>query len=800
VKRFLSAVWRDRGLAFKLILLLFLSNALIFFLIFSFNFTAARGELEQSAEANARNLAAATANRIESLLRGVETVPETLAIMLETSPMNVRDLEDRLRLLVSQNSDIYGMTVSFDPYAFTPSSLYYAPYASKPKGEGESQLTYLGSQSYQYFYLDWFQIPKLVGLPLWSEPFYDEGGGGIIMATYSVPFYTLEDGNRRFQGVVTADISLAKLSQFVAAIKIYQSGYGFLISQNGTFITNPQATLVMNESLFSVAESQGDDNLRQIGRAMIHGESGFVSVSQGADARPSWLAYSPLPSSGWSLGVIFPQDELMAGVANLNRIVLGLVVIGFIVLFLAILFIAKSVARPIVALAAASRAVARGELDAPLPLSMGEDEVGQLTNSFFSMQKSLRQYIRDLKETTAAKERIESELKIAARIQMDMVPVVFPDSPHYRLCASMKPAREVGGDLYDFNQTDEQHLYILIGDVSGKGVPASLMMATTVALFRAFSAEGGPPEQVMTRLNEALAARNESMLFVTAFCGLLDLGNGMMKFCSAGHNPPFLLRHEGPLERIETPVNLMLAVQEGITFRGGKVFLAPGESLFTYTDGVTEAMGVGPSPELYGEERLIEVLQGMTQAEPEMLLESVRKEVEAFVRGADPSDDITMLALQYLAPARAWKELRILNRLTEVEKVAPFLEEFAREAGVLTTDEARIGLILDELVTNVLSYAYGGPGEQPVRLRLRRQDSQVLIRLEDEGYPFNPLEQTAPSDLEKPLEERQIGGLGIYIVRQMANRVEYARKGGINRLTVFVDLGTSSPANGEGIQ
>lgn len=790
MSRFLQALWRDRGLAFKLILLIFLSNAMIFFVVFYTNYGAARGELEQSAEDNARNLAAATANRIEAVLRGVETVPETLANMLQINPMTAQDLENRILLLVAQNSDIYGMTVSFDPFAFTPSSLYYAPYASKSRGEGEPQLTYLGSPSYQYFYLDWFQIPKLVGLSLWGEPYYDEGGGGIIMATYSVPFYRMEDGDRRFTGVVTADISLDKLREFVSAIKIYQSGYGFLISQNGTFITHPKSTNVMNESLFSLAEAQDSTELRQIGREMIAGQSGFVQVAQGAGEKPSWLAYAPLPSSGWSLGVIFPQEELMAGVVNLNRIVLVLVAIGFVVLFLAILFIAKSVARPIQALAAASRAVARGEMDAPLPPSHGGDEVGQLTNSFSSMQKSLRQYIKDLQETTAAKERIESELKIAARIQMDMVPKTFPQTTQYRLWASMKPAKEVGGDLYDFLQPDEQHLYLLIGDVSGKGVPASLMMATTVALFRAFASEGGPPEQVLLRLNEALVSRNESMLFVTALCGRMDLYNGDLEYASAGHNPPFILRRDGRVEKIEKPINLVLGVQEGIPFRGGKVRLVPGETFFTYTDGVTEAMTV--SDELFGEERLVKTLYAHPEDDPRELVDHVRGAVEEFVDGADPSDDITLLTLQYLAPSRAWKEVRLINRLREMERVDTFLEEFAAESNLSLNDQSRIGVALSELVSNVLSYAYGGAGEQPVCLRMRREGDDIWILLEDEGTPFDPLQQAPPVDLDKPLEEREIGGLGIFIVRQMAKRVEYLREGGVNRLTVVMGLGPSA--------
>jgi len=220
---------KNRGIALKLILLILTSVTLIFFLIFAYNYLLSRQIIIKNVEENARNLAQATVNRIETILYSVEMVPKSLASFLENS--SAEQIMNLLRSVIENNSEIYGTTIAFEPYAHDTDTLYFAPYFYK--SEGEIKFTYLGGDSYRYFFWDWYQIPKELDCPVWSEPYFDEGGGNIIMSTYSVPFYKTVSGKRQFMGIVTADISLAWLQEIVASIKIAQTGYGFLISKNG---------------------------------------------------------------------------------------------------------------------------------------------------------------------------------------------------------------------------------------------------------------------------------------------------------------------------------------------------------------------------------------------------------------------------------------------------------------------------------------------------------------------------------------------------------------------------------------
>ena len=235
---------KHKGIAFKLILFIFVSCAFIFALVFGYNYYFSRRIIVENVEENARNIVFTTVSRIETILHAVEKVPENLAYFLEHTPYNKDELIGLMHSVIEKNPEIYGTTIAFEPYRFDKNSLYFAPYFYK--SQGENRLVYL-DESYRYFYWDWYQIPKELDHPVWSEPYYDEGAGNIIMSTYSAPFYKTVSGEREFMGIVTADVSLEWLEKIVSSIKIAETGYGFLISQNGTIVTHPDKNLIMNK-------------------------------------------------------------------------------------------------------------------------------------------------------------------------------------------------------------------------------------------------------------------------------------------------------------------------------------------------------------------------------------------------------------------------------------------------------------------------------------------------------------------------------------------------------------------------
>lgn len=264
------------------------------------------------------------------------------------------------------------------------------------------------------------------------------------------------------------------------------------------------------------------------------------------------------------------------------------------------------------------------------------------------MEKSLRQYIMDLRETTAAKERIESELSIARDIQMSILPKLFPafpDRPEFDVYATVKPAREVGGDFYDFFFLDDSHLFFALGDVSGKGIPASLFMAVTTAFLRATAVRGASPEDVLARVNTKLCVGNDTCMFVTVFCGILNIRTGETFCADAGHNPPLLIPESGDVEFVHAPKSAALGVFEEMIYRNYRFTLKPGDKLFLYTDGVTEATDV--KQELYSEERLRADLVELRDRSPEEIIQQMLARIDDFARGAPQADDITMLVLEY---------------------------------------------------------------------------------------------------------------------------------------------------------
>ena len=631
---------KTRGLAFKLTLLILASITLIFAGVFAYNYVYTKRIIVRNIENNALNLARATANRIDKVLASVEKTPRNLSCFMATASYTGGDLIELLQALAHQNTEIYGSAIAFAPREYSRNIERFAPYVYKSFGKVE--FTYI---PYDYFYWDWYQIPKELNHAVWSEPYFDEGAGNIVMSTYSVPFYRTRVGRRIFSGVVTADISLSWLQQIVSAIQIAETGYGFLITKNGTYITHPSEELIMNETIFSVAEAREDPHLRELGRSMIHGESGFVPMTN-LHGKACWMAYAPLPSNGWSLGVLFPRDELMADITRLNRTVLVLSFAGFLFLLVVIVLIARSITRPLRLLSNATDEIATGNLDAELPAIRGRDEVARLAESFGSMKGSLKEYIQELTETTAAKERIESELKIAHDIQMGILHKIFPPFPdrhEFDIYATLVPAKEVGGDLYDFFFMDEEHLCFTVGDVSGKGVPASLFMAITNTLIKTKATRGLSPEDVLSRVNEDLAMDNPSMMFVTLFLGILNIRTGELRYANGGHNPPFLIRSGGKVVPLEMTGDVALGVVEEFTFQSRQVTLQPGDTVFLYTDGVTEAMNA--QEELFGEPRLVSELERLRDAPMRELVQGVMEAIHAFSHGLDQSDDITMLRL-----------------------------------------------------------------------------------------------------------------------------------------------------------
>lgn len=784
-------------IATKLILSFGLAFMIVFFSVFAYSIVVSERTMEGQVRRDATHQAMALTNTIDKVLAATSKVPANLALFLERTVITRGFLEGTLHDVVAQNPEIYGSTVAFEPFAFRPDLRFFAPYFFRSGNEIRS--TDLGGERYDYFLMDWYQVPREMRRPLWSEPYFDEGGGGIIMSTYSAPFFQAREGHRRLMGIVTADISLDWLEKVVASVRVYRTGFAFLISRNGTLITHRQPGLVMNETIFSMAEQDGSQRLRQIGQRMVRGESGFeILPATTLTGKESYFVFMPVPPAGWSLGVVYPKDEILADVNRLRTVTILAGALGLVAMLVWVFFVSRSLTRPLRALAASALTIASGNLEDKLPEVNTRDEVEDLARAFARMRDSLRQYIANLVEVTAGRQRIESELQMARRIQMDMLPHVFPTLPdreRYSLFGAMKPAREVGGDLYDFFVLGDGRLLVTIGDVSDKGFSAALFMSMTVTLVRTASQSHASPAEILNLVNRELCRRNAACMFTTLFLGILDVVSGELAYADAGHNPPVVLSRSGAASLILPPIKCCpVGIDEQTRYQTWRLALARGDKLILYTDGITEAFD--PRGQMYSMERLLALVGAGAGLDAEAMTHAIFRDVESFVQDAPQSDDMTLLVLDYHGPGErrsSGRQITVPSDLSSLPVVQREVDSFLGEQRCPEDVRHAASLSLEEVLVNIVTYGYEDPSGHCVVIRFSiigggeagaaATGRMFEVEVEDDARAFNPLATAAPQ-LDARLEDRQVGGLGIHLVRNLMDSLSYERRGDKNVLTM----------------
>jgi sigma-B regulation protein RsbU (phosphoserine phosphatase) len=578
------------------------------------------------------------------------------------------------------------------------------------------------------------------------------------------------------------DISLAGFERIVKDVSIFDSGYGFLISRKGQVISSP-IPLMKNGNILDLAISGHGVRTRQAILGMLAGDTGFASMDGlSAQTQPSYLSYAPVGQTGWSFGIIFLEKELYSDMFTFLKVMAWMWGISIFILLFTTIWITRRLTRPIVRLVAATRKIGQGDFNAQLPVRKSRDEIAQLTNAFSVMQDELRTYIQHLEETTSAKEKIESELKVAQEIQMGMLPRGFETPENWEIFATLDPAKAVGGDLYDFFYLDDKHLCLAIGDVAGKGVPASLFMMVTRTLLRAKASNGQPLDKLMKSLNEELCKDNPNQMFVTFFVGIVDLDTGVMEFCNAGHNYPYIIAKNGTVQQLKIRTGLPLGIFPESEYETSSYKFRPFEIIVLTTDGITDALN--KSNDFFGEANLAAYLTSVAQKDTKSITELLIAEVKRFSNGAEQADDITILVLQYKDLTRKNHDhmnidhLTLVNQVTELDKIVVKLEELAQSWKIPPRAIMEINLALEELFTNVVFYAYSDRKVHIIEVEFILVDNGCIqLRFEDDGAPFNLLEKFAQENIDMGIEERQIGGLGIHLVRQLMSSVEYQREG-----------------------
>ncbi len=778
-----------QSLSRKLSLWIVFFAAIIFNVALGFMFSQSLSAVRQEAEGRATRELDNTVLRVNSILQRVETVADNTDWLVLGHLETPDSMFTYTRRILMNNPELNGCSIAFEPWYFPGRGLYFSAYSYNDNGN--ILTTQEGNDYYEYFYMDWYQTAKLLDRPVWTEPFFDFNPGDIyskdMIASYCKP---LKDEYGVYIGTIALDVSLGWLSETISAVKPYPNSYSMMIGEGGTYFVHPDTTKLLYQTIFTETFERPDNAISELGHAMLRGEEGIRQLRM--DGKECYVFYKPLGTTGWSVAIVCPEKDIFGGYIRLQRIVVFIVIIGLILMLLVFSRIVSRELKPLRTLADQTGSIAQGNFEQTLSDDGRTDELGRLSQSFVNMQHSLISYIDELKRTTATKASIESELKVASSIQAGMLPRVFPPFPERKdidLYASMIPAKEVGGDLFDFFIRDEK-LFFCVGDVSGKGAPAAILMAVTHSLFRSASAHESDPAVIMRDINETVCLDNSAnMLFVTMFLGILDLPTGHLRYCNAGHDSPYILNKN--LSTLECKPNLPLGILSEMKYSTQECVLESGSTLFLYTDGLTEAMNA--SYEQFSDKRVERVLSDCCEKNlsPRQILDTVWEEVHAFVQEAPQSDDLTMLSLRFTPSQFATLLSESITLNCDIGRI-PELNSFIQDIGKrLNMDPALISQVqmaLEEAVVNVMNYAY--PKERNngfVTVKATSDGHELRLVVIDSGIPFDPtLHEKADTSLS--VEDRPIGGLGIFLIRELMDHINYERVDGRNILMLMKNL------------
>ena len=632
--------------------------------------------------------------------------------------------------LVENNPSILGCMVTFVPDYFPQKGHWFEPYAVR-RADGTIETMQLGSAEHDYTKIAFYTEPIAKNGGNWCEPYFDKDGAKAMVTTYSVPVH---DDKGKTVGVVGADIALDWLEEVVEEGKFYKSTQRYIVTEKGHLLAGKDSKL-FQRALQLVKADEDKVSLETI-------------IDEKGDERHVY--FHPVGgNTNWILVSIQNDREVFSKLGKIRAnlllpVLAGLILIGFIV---------------------------------------------------WRTSRNLER----LRKVNAEKDRIGGELRVASQIQQSMLPHSLIQHADVDIFGSLVPAREVGGDLYDYYIRDEK-LFFCIGDVSGKGAPSAMVMGVMHSLFRAFSAHENNPARMMQAINEISCQGNESNIFVTMFIGVLDLPTGRLRYCDAGHDAPIVIEESGDRSQetgvssqerlVHVPVepHLPVGVFDDVKYGVQEMQLEPDSTLFLYTDGLTEAKDSGRKQ--FGMNRVEEVLRGDCPIQPRELIEAITRRVHQFVGDAEQSDDLTMLAIHYTPKhfeSRLTETLLIKNDVHEVSKFSAFMKSVMEKMGVETSLARKLRLAVEEAVVNVIDYAYPAGQEGDIEVRMMFDGETLKTVIIDSGVAFDPTAKEK-ADTSLSIEDRQIGGLGILLVRELMDSINYERAEGQNFLTLIKKL------------
>lgn len=812
-----------RGLAFKQSMMILAAITVVFGLIFGIMSYKTQDMLNKMTVENGEETSRANVNYIDKLFNAGKLVGDDVASTLGKRKMTKAELDTFLlqsltnaRNLVPQ---IVAVVLAYEP-GMGPET---------PKGEfmrlarfTENEIKLVTGGHYDD--KEWYYSTRDGKTSRWQEPFIGEFVPEPI-AVYTVPIFQKNNkGEEVLAGVLAIDMSIDFLKDEISSIPVSNSGYAIITSAKNVAVAYPKSIAQGKRNREIVVKEIRGNSQVNFDRQTRDSSGLFIGTVAGGEE--SAIYYTTIKANNWTFMVVWPIEKYLKDQSSMRKLFLVLAIGGYIIILIIILLISFRVAKPLKELAIAARKLGRGNFNVTIPQITGRDEISEFAGAFSNMLTELKDHIERQKDM----KRIERELDLARNIQLSMLPGSEhdenSDDDRHELAPFLLPAKEVGGDFYDFFKIDNDHLCVVIGDVSGKGVAAALFMMVARIILRTTTKNLKSIVDAFNRTNFALAKRNKLNMFVTVWAGIIDLRTGHIDFASAGHNPPAVRHSDGSVEFIKSKAGLVMAAMEETIYKPQTYDLKKGDTLFLYTDGVTEATNTNDV--LFGDSRLLATLKMGGERSTADTCTLVKKEIDNFVQDAPQFDDITMLAIKFngidepvweryektidvaddnkgelksfvegiLTPMDGAKKVQMQDAWDRYEKIVDVIPEnqdilTAFVEGILAPMEGslksqmQINIAIDEIYSNIVKFS--GATKVTLIVEVRKATLTARLTFIDNGKPYDPIKQADP-DVTLPAEEREIGGLGIFIVKKTMDSVCYRRNGENNELAITKTL------------
>jgi len=665
-------------------------------------------------------------------------------------------------------------TVYHSELTFTNGWVYVFPPEDVSKGKlylatdtGDDDIIDFKTEKITNFYdrFPWFkQVPK-EEIIYWSEPYQDVESGETVV-TCLMPFKFL--GQKEFTGLVALTVNVSEMQRnSLKGSSFYGNGRLLLISKSGLYVTHPDPNIALQMTIFQLSRRMNLPQLGIVGKNLAAGQSGQAEIpySSVVDG-PAIFFYAPIKNIKWGFCLVYAKDELLKPIRQFKWI-LGLsLLLSVLLLFLFTERIGHHSVSQLNTLCNVAEKYGKGDFSENFDEMPTSSDINRLATAISEMRSDILEYVNKEREEASEKQKGESELEIARHIQKSALSNKYPKSEAFDIATMMIPAKQVAGDFYDFFFIDDNKFAVVIADVSGKGIPASLYMMKAITLIKNISRSKMSLDQVFDHVNKQLCEGNDACMFVTAFMAVIDLLTGKTKYVNAGHTPP-LVANNGEKKFLDVETNIVLGVKEDATFVEEEIDLEPGAHLLLYTDGVTEAENI--ATKFYGNKRLMKVFDSAgTNAANNLSL--VLKDIKKFVKNNPQSDDITMLDFVF----KGYEPGTIIMP-ANVERLKDFLMYLKDDMGKQGLSKKAVFnmvMIAEEAFANIAQYAYSIKDNATVTIKTRKEDGMYYVKFTDNGRRYNPLKNKMP-DITLDLKQREIGGWGVLLLKKLADSASY---------------------------